>query len=376
MSLGNGFAAGRGAHRAPNAVRGFAAGDRASVSVAAVDRFADETDGTVKHRRVDAARVVRLNGRDAPSPVGAVGADRGVRRENGVETADHDLTVGPTLTAPSVGRPGLREFGSAFQREARARAVAGAVERGETEDHIPFDLRAGASEGANAFGPSDGVRGAVGNGRHRRERADVEDAAVRGLRVGVAFVVRVAFVVPHAVAVAGHIVKTTGFVAVGRRLRRVAVGRAKERGDRRRERREIDGEVAAPRVDEARIAVGLRVRDDFGVDRVLFDVRQEENRRAERAAVTVGVVRAETDHRAGGREGVVGVVVVLDGQPELFQVVRALHTTGGFASGLDGREKQTNEDTDDRDNDQQFDEGETQVFAFRGHSRLQERGNA
>jgi hypothetical protein len=62
-------------------------------------------------------------------------------------------------------------------------------------------------------------------------------------------------------------------------------------------------------------------------------------------------------------------VVVLDGQPELFQVVRALHTTGGFASGLNGREKQTDQNTDDRDDDQKFDKGEALAFTLGGHER-------
>ena len=54
------------------------------------------------------------------------------------------------------------------------------------------------------------------------------------------------------------------------------------------------------------------------------------------------------------RNAVVRVVEVLNREAELLHIVGALHTTGRFARRLDGREKQTNKNTDDRDNDQQF----------------------
>jgi hypothetical protein len=46
----------------------------------------------------------------------------------------------------------------------------------------------------------------------------------------------------------------------------------------------------------------------------------------------------------------------VQGQAELFQVVRALHATGGFSGGLDGRQQQRDENTDDRDDHQEFHE--------------------
>jgi hypothetical protein len=48
------------------------------------------------------------------------------------------------------------------------------------------------------------------------------------------------------------------------------------------------------------------------------------------------------------------VVVVVRGQPKLLEVVAALHTTRGLASGLHGREQQGDQDANDGDHDQEF----------------------
>ena len=53
------------------------------------------------------------------------------------------------------------------------------------------------------------------------------------------------------------------------------------------------------------------------------------------------------------------VGVILNRQRVLFEVVRALHPTRGLAGRLNRRKEQTDQDTDDRDDDQQFDEGKT-----------------
>jgi len=45
-------------------------------------------------------------------------------------------------------------------------------------------------------------------------------------------------------------------------------------------------------------------------------------------------------------------------------LVRALHTTRRLAGRLNDRKKQTNQNTDDRDNDQQFDKGKTLTFRY------------
>jgi hypothetical protein len=49
---------------------------------------------------------------------------------------------------------------------------------------------------------------------------------------------------------------------------------------------------------------------------------------------------------------------------KLFQLIRALHTTGRFARRLNGREKQTDQNPDDRDNDQQLDESKAAFVRF------------
>ena len=67
-------------------------------------------------------------------------------------------------------------------------------------------------------------------------------------------------------------------------------------------------------------------------------------------------VGSSTEKCARRRQTVVRVVIVLDGETELLEVVGALHTTSRFTRRLDGGEKETDQNTDDRDNDQQFDE--------------------
>ena len=55
------------------------------------------------------------------------------------------------------------------------------------------------------------------------------------------------------------------------------------------------------------------------------------------------------------------VMVILDGESELLEVVGALHTTSRFARRLDGGQKQTNKNTDDSDDDEQFDKRKTAI---------------
>jgi hypothetical protein len=52
----------------------------------------------------------------------------------------------------------------------------------------------------------------------------------------------------------------------------------------------------------------------------------------------------------------------------LFQIVCALHPAGSFTGGLNGRQEQSNQNTDDGDDDEKFDEGKTvfnEIFIFR-----------
>ena len=53
-----------------------------------------------------------------------------------------------------------------------------------------------------------------------------------------------------------------------------------------------------------------------------------------------------------------GVVVVVDGQADLLQVVRALGPGGGLPDLLDGGQEQADQDGDDGDHHQQLDQRE------------------
>ena len=55
----------------------------------------------------------------------------------------------------------------------------------------------------------------------------------------------------------------------------------------------------------------------------------------------------------------VDVVIVLKTEPELFQVVGALHTSSRLTRRLNGGKKQTNQNADDGNDNQKFNQGET-----------------
>src|SRR5262249_16070987 len=57
------------------------------------------------------------------------------------------------------------------------------------------------------------------------------------------------------------------------------------------------------------------------------------------------------------REMVVGVVVVVQGEADLFEVVGAAHAVGGLADLLHGGQEQANQDANNGDDDQQFNQG-------------------
>ena len=115
-------------------------------------------------------------------------------------------------------------------------------------------------------------------------------------------------------------------------------------------------------------AVRFGVRNSFGINGVLFDVRKQEHDGSETAGFGAVVnVRGTAEQRARRRQTVVRVVIVLDGETELLEVVGALHTTSRFTRRLDGGEKETDQNADDRDNDQQFNQGE--ALAILGGSK-------
>src|SRR5262249_10186564 len=91
---------------------------------------------------------------------------------------------------------------------------------------------------------------------------------------------------------------------------------------------------------------------------VLLDVGKDQDRPGG-AAILV--------QTAGGEEAVVAVEVV-DGQPELAEVVGAGAAVGGLAHSLDGRHEECNEYGDDGNDDQQLDQREADVPAPDGGS--------
>ena len=64
----------------------------------------------------------------------------------------------------------------------------------------------------------------------------------------------------------------------------------------------------------------------------------------------------------------VSSMVVVQGHPELLQIVGALHPPGGFAGRLDRGEQQRDENSDDRNDNQQFHERKTAATATVGLS--------
>ena len=108
-------------------------------------------------------------------------------------------------------------------------------------------------------------------------------------------------------------------------------------------------------------AAKLRFEVDIRIERGLFDIRK--SARVPRIGVgQVGVisppgVRA-ADLHTDRETALVGVGVHLAREGQLLEVVRALHAASGFARGLNRRQKQADQNTDNRDHDEELDERE------------------
>lgn len=198
-----------------------------------------------------------------------------VRRKNRVETARDDLTVGPTLSAPRGTGRVARQFGTGFHREAGTGEGVAVVHRGDVQKNLSLNLTTAARSRAERFREGDGVRRAVGDGRHAREFADAENAAARRLRLGGRFVGRSAVVVPQRVAAAANIAQASRQMTVGRLRTRVRVGRTAERVERDTE----EGEFARVfiRVLQTRTRGRLCRLKHLRVDLILFNERKQEN---------------------------------------------------------------------------------------------------
>ena len=322
-----------------------------------------------------------------------VGAGEG--RHIDVEVAgfreETDAAVGEGRVHPA-GVEGARRAGRFVVGHAVRRNVHNAVVREDTVAFRPvadqnervraFALLRRVREGnAGKFERKEGVRRAVGDRLHPEaavlpKEAEVRSAGVvrgfgRGVRVG-----RGAFREFGAAVDAVVFLRTfqTGLrarrarevrrtVRTGFFIRFVAAGSA----------------VFVAVVAEFDVAgVGAFGEVDLFVERVLFHKRQDERGPTHHpvvdaprfatfaGAAEVGSVLA-VEEGVPRREAVVRVVIAVHRQADLLHVVRALHPTRGFAGRLNRREKQTDQNTDDGDNDEKFDEGKTVSARVNAH---------
>jgi len=61
----------------------------------------------------------------------------------------------------------------------------------------------------------------------------------------------------------------------------------------------------------------------------------------------------------GSGQHTLRIMVIMDRQSDLFEIVGTLHSPCRFSRGLNGRQKKSNQDTDDRDDDKKFNKGKT-----------------
>lgn len=106
--------------------------------------------------------------------------------------------------------------------------------------------------------------------------------------------------------------------------------------------------------EEAVVSANAGVSPDFRdavVERDFFDERKNLSRPCN---IMVGVGTGERRCRKFS----VRVGVIEHPEHALFEVVRALHSSCGFASRLNGRKKQSDQDSDDCDDDEKLYQGE------------------
>lgn len=87
---------------------------------------------------------------------------------------------------------------------------------------------------------------------------------------------------------------------------------------------------------------------DLFVGVVLFQERQKRNE-------AVSAVMVTTTNVTQWRHVAKGVVVIVKRKPQLLEIICALHATCGFTRLLDRRQQQSNQHTNNRDDNEQFD---------------------
>ena len=105
-------------------------------------------------------------------------------------------------------------------------------------------------------------------------------------------------------------------------------------------------------------------RKNLAVPRIFFHIGKHRNEDVIHIVPKPAVVAISPRHseRRVSRQRVVGVVIVLQSKSKLLYLISALHTARGLARSLNGRKKKTDQNTDDRDNDQQFYEGKAVII--------------
>ena len=98
---------------------------------------------------------------------------------------------------------------------------------------------------------------------------------------------------------------------------------------------------------------------------LLLEVRKH----TDEGSIVVGTIAAHT--KTG--QSVVSVVIIVKREPQLLEVVGALHTASRFTRRLNSGEKQTNKNTDNSDNNEEFDEGKAATSSTIKETRIHKR---
>jgi hypothetical protein len=102
------------------------------------------------------------------------------------------------------------------------------------------------------------------------------------------------------------------------------------------------------RIAEGQLIDAIR-GDGVLVQRGLFEIGEDGD-----GPAGVGHTVGMTGRAMAWGQGAEGVVVLMEGEGELFEVVGALDASGGFADFLNGGQEQSNEDGGDADDHEEF----------------------
>ncbi len=310
----------------------------------------------ITRRRSDAAGVVRRHVADD--------ARRRIRRKNRGKGTTVGKTTGPTRVTAPVVEPtaGKQTIVARIDKIQASRRIRGELIVTVTYVERSLDETAARGDFANArvavndkFASHRRIARAVGTSGHREPFLGNEHTAATALVGRIVVVARI--------SVAKTVIRFDLTGAIRRFI--VAVGRAnKARNDRRKRRsaRDVARVVVDPRNRPFFVGTTFNVRHYAVVNSRLFAERHNEERAAPDVAmsdVLVGATATETlTAPTTRRERPVRVVIILKPERKLFEIISALHSARGFASGLHGGKKQADQNTDDRNYYKQFHECE------------------